>query len=683
MSIDPSIPLSVRLPVIHTPMENAHAAAQLANERATLTHLGGQNRALTLENQQRENAMASEKAIAAAMLAGYGGGASTNTFTGPDDQQPATAPISAPASASGSAPAPSAVPTPFVGPRPMEMPPPETGSAPPSAAVSSAPPAPPAEAGAPPSAAALPSSAPDLPAGPGPSAPSPSRQPPKFDPDKFMNAAIKSGVPGAVVRAQAVLKGLTAHEKETAEIQKIKSDLEDKQHDAAARVAVAAKTKGADGVEHYDPDVLLGGLYHAAVDQQNPAAAKAIQMLHAATDPKLRQQLADEWGRKLEAGASAATITARARQSTAETSATRLALETPKIQAETANAQTTGEEKKTQNAAAQLAAATTADQYRRVYRGLPVAIAEKFDSPDSFDPKTTPDRARQIGMTPAQQQTGAHEKVLEAQGAKRIQLSWAEFQEHVRHNKNLEEGTTLSPEAVEKAADMMATTGTLPPLGMGAAAASMRSKILDRAAKKYADVDWASAGAQFKADQGSLGAMQKQRDAVGAFEDTALKNVKVFEDAAKKVIDTGSPLLNKPLRAIDQKVLGSGEQAAFNTARLTVIPEFAKILNNPNLSGQLSDSARHEIDTILDKDATLKQIYDSIAVLKKDTANRRQSYDDAIVNIQKRITQKTSGKTPSDSGVTVTSPSGKSYTLKDQAAADAFVADAKTKGLWK
>lgn len=619
--IDPSIPLAIKFPAWKD-------AGQVAKDAAAIKESTQRSQGMQLENQQRETAIDREKAISNAMRSAYGGDDSTSqpggsNFTGPINRLGAV-----PQPATGSAPpAPPSGDTPFVGPRQDESP---------------APPAPeggPQAGSAPPVAGAVPSSAPDVP----PAAPAPtSSGMPSFDKAKFAQSLIRSGHGAAV---PGVLEGLTKQEKATAEVQKLKQEIDEKWKDASARSAFGARVTGADGVTHWDPDKLLGVAYHDAIEMNSQTAMKMVELLHSTTDPQQRQQLADNIGKRLESGASAATVTAWSRAQQADTGGKRLALETPKIEAETANAQTTGEEKKTQNAAAQLAAATTADQYRRVYRGLPVAIAEKFDAPDTFDPKTTPDRARQIGMTPAQQNTARHEKVIEAQGAKHLELSWSEFQEHVRHNKQIEEGTSLSPEAVEKAADMMATTGTLPPLGMGAAAAQMRSKILDRAAKKYADVDWASAGAQFKADQGSLGAMQKQRDAVGAFEDTALKNVKVFEDAAKKVIDTGSPFLNKPLRAIDQKVLGSGEQAAFNTARLTVIPEFAKILNNPNLGGQLSDSARHEIDTILAPDATLKQIYDSIAVLKKDTANRRTSYDEAIANIQKRITQKTSGKT--------------------------------------
>jgi hypothetical protein len=128
-----------------------------------------------------------------------------------------------------------------------------------------------------------------------------------------------------------------------------------------------------------------------------------------------------------------------------------------------------------------------------------------------------------------------------------------------------------------------------------------------------------------------------QRDALGAFEETAIKNLDVFLKAAEKIPDTGSPLLNKPMRTLTEGVLGGADLTAYNTARRTVIPEFAKILANPGLSGQLSDSARHEIEEVISGNATLKQTIAAANVLKQDTVNRRTSYDDQIASIQKRI----------------------------------------------
>jgi hypothetical protein len=58
-------------------------------------------------------------------------------------------------------------------------------------------------------------------------------------------------------------------------------------------------------------------------------------------------------------------------------------------------------------AAGQLGAATTREDYARIWNALPAGVARSFPPPESFDPKTTPETVRTAGMTPAQQDTSA------------------------------------------------------------------------------------------------------------------------------------------------------------------------------------------------------------------------------------------------------------------------------------
>jgi hypothetical protein len=195
--------------------------------------------------------------------------------------------------------------------------------------------------------------------------------------------------------------------------------------------------------------------------------------------------------------------------------------------------------------------------------------------------------------------------------------------------------TDLSPAGLDAAATMFAKTGQLPALGMGDKVT--RKQIINRAAALVPGLDVASAKADYTANIKSLGGLQAQRDAIGAFENTALKNLDVFITAAEKVPDTGSPFFNRPLRALSETGLGSTELTAYRTARQTVIPEFAKLLANPGLSGQLSDSARKEVQDVVSGNATLAQTLAATKILKTDAANRRTSYDDQIVAINDRI----------------------------------------------
>lgn len=307
----------------------------------------------------------------------------------------------------------------------------------------------------------------------------------------------------------------------------------------------------------------------------------------------------------------------------------------------------------------------------------PNSLKPIVDNVIGLSPKFTELRQTQQhqAVTEAQAATGAEERARHDKAMENIQKGTGDratkaAEETARHNREMERlrglqvvqgeaAPTLTPEALTLTAHQYAMTGQLPPMGMGKAGAATRSAIINEAAKVYKNLDLPTQQAAYKANQESLKKLQVQRDALGAFESTALKNLDVFIEAGKKVIDTGSPLLNQPLRAISGKGLGSAEQTAFETARRTVIPEFAKILANPGLSGQLSDAARKEIEDVVKGNATMKQIIAAATVLRTDTANRRTSYDDEIKAIQQRIATPPGQTTSAAAVIYAKDPSGK------------------------
>lgn len=208
--------------------------------------------------------------------------------------------------------------------------------------------------------------------------------------------------------------------------------------------------------------------------------------------------------------------------------------------------------------------------------------------------------------------------------------------------KSLHEGKQtssiqLTPEAVQFWAQSAAQGVPLPAMGMGNAGAQARSQILNAAPAAADGHSLTENKSTFQANSGSLTSMQKMRDAVGAFEKTALANLDLFTKQAKSVVDSGSPMVNTPLRQIDRKVLGGKEVAAYDAARQVALTEIAKVVNNPTLAGQLSDSARHEVTGLIPENATLGQIYHVVEILKQDMANRRKSLDEGIGEIKGRI----------------------------------------------
>jgi hypothetical protein len=210
-----------------------------------------------------------------------------------------------------------------------------------------------------------------------------------------------------------------------------------------------------------------------------------------------------------------------------------------------------------------------------------------------------------------------------------------------------EAGANITPEAKEQAAQYYEKTGTLPPLGMGKAGIGTRVAIMNRGAEIAPGADIGSNKASYGADKTSLTALQKQRDAVGAFENTASKNLDLFINSASKIVDSGSPILNLPLRMISDKLAGSANIAAVNAARQVANNEIAKVTTNPTLSGTLSDSARHEVEAYNPQTATFKQTLAVANILRADMTNRRVSLDNGIKEIKGRLG---GGTTPAAGG---------------------------------
>jgi hypothetical protein len=197
-----------------------------------------------------------------------------------------------------------------------------------------------------------------------------------------------------------------------------------------------------------------------------------------------------------------------------------------------------------------------------------------------------------------------------------------------------DQGVGLTPGGVDMAAWQYGLTGQLPALGM--MSGPLRKQIINRAAELVPPESLAGNAAAYSANRTSLTNMQKMRDAIGSFEQTAKKNITVLEGTMKKLSDVGSPLLNKPWREV-QLVSGNTDVAAFNTALRVVINEIAKITSNPTMAGQLSDTARKEVESLTRGDFTIPQMVSTLQVLRQDMENRVESLDDTIGDIKGRL----------------------------------------------
>jgi len=161
--------------------------------------------------------------------------------------------------------------------------------------------------------------------------------------------------------------------------------------------------------------------------------------------------------------------------------------------------------------------------------------------------------------------------------------------------------------------------------------------VLNRMAELSPGGDIAGNRALFGADKKSLDKMIPQYDAVVAFENNTLAQGKVLVDLAKKVDTTGVPVIERWIRAGRQAIAGDPDVTTLNAQLQLFGNEAAKILTNPNLTGVLSDSARHEVSDFLPKSATAPQIERVVSLLENDFEIRRKSIERQTDTITKRM----------------------------------------------
>lgn len=189
-----------------------------------------------------------------------------------------------------------------------------------------------------------------------------------------------------------------------------------------------------------------------------------------------------------------------------------------------------------------------------------------------------------------------------------------------------------------------ALTGELPAFGMGGS--DTKKRIIhegDQFARNsgMSAHDMVEAKAAYKGDSKALGNLKNTYGSIRVAEQTAGGNLDQFLETMKKVSDSGSPLLNMPLRAIQDKGLGSNDLAAMQAARHVATVEVGKVLSQMTGSGSgvLSDSARKEVDHLLDRNATLGQIYNAAKIIRADMKRRTDSYQNVINDVQNNMGQ--------------------------------------------
>lgn len=163
----------------------------------------------------------------------------------------------------------------------------------------------------------------------------------------------------------------------------------------------------------------------------------------------------------------------------------------------------------------------------------------------------------------------------------------------------------------------------------GAAGEPYRAAVSNRVAEIAQELNMtpmqlATLGPENKSKFLALNALEKDLTAIGPFHDMLNTNAKIAIDLAKKIEGdrTRSQLLNKPITWLMNNAAGDPDIAEYLFQIQTVKTEGARILNNPRLVGQLSDSARHEMGDVINGNMPLAQTERVLARMMSDGDNR-------------------------------------------------------------
>lgn len=147
--------------------------------------------------------------------------------------------------------------------------------------------------------------------------------------------------------------------------------------------------------------------------------------------------------------------------------------------------------------------------------------------------------------------------------------------------------------------------------GFGQSGQNIKTQIDNAKAKKLREIGLTEdqvirQNAVANANIKGINKLIPMQQGVAAYETLARANGDRFLELAKKVNTSGIPLINSTMR-LGQLATGNADAAEMMSVLRTYQTEAARIVNNPNLTGQLTDTARKEIEGVVPANMTVAQ----------------------------------------------------------------------------
>jgi len=146
-----------------------------------------------------------------------------------------------------------------------------------------------------------------------------------------------------------------------------------------------------------------------------------------------------------------------------------------------------------------------------------------------------------------------------------------------------------------------------------------RMRLMKAAGLSLSDV--VKQGEAYKIKAGAAQEIEKMYAAVESFSSTVDKNMAVLEALSKQLPRSDIPIISKGQLAVSS-FTGNPTLTAYQGAMRSVATEVARIVTQPRLTGQLTDSARKEIDKFMHADMTHPQLVSLMKTLRTEVKNR-------------------------------------------------------------
>lgn len=200
-----------------------------------------------------------------------------------------------------------------------------------------------------------------------------------------------------------------------------------------------------------------------------------------------------------------------------------------------------------------------------------------------------------------------------------------EAQEYVAPKSTSGGGSSLTPAGLDVAATQYATTGQMPPLGMGNA--QMRAAIINRAAEMFPGLNVGKEAAGYRAESGSLLQMTKRYNAVEAYANQAAQSLENARRLAPSVSNSGSPMVNRYRNWVNKNLKGSAPLSQFEVFVYTAARDYARVTTGGSESvAQMTDAATEAADALLNTAQTPEAFMATLSAMKADMDNVKSSY---------------------------------------------------------